>query len=1367
MSDISRTNNLVIQAVQGGGFTGELIRKYDWSKTALGNFSDWPQSLQSALGICINSNFPIAIYWGKELVLLYNDAWSPIPGSKHPWALGKTAMQVWPDIWADIEPQFQKAFSGTPGGSKDALLPMQRHGYTEECYFDFTFTPIFGESGKVEGIFNAVIETTYRVINERRAALLQKLSDAINSVTTADEVFRRTSAVLDSAQADVAFYCIADGEGTVKAGSTGFSEDLAIWSLNENAHGTIRHIQNLNDLGIDLPVSYWPESPTEAVVVPLKAPDGTITGHLIAGLSARRRYEKEYRAFFESLSTIIAGELNTIRSLDEERKRTEALAQIDKAKTAFFSNISHEFRTPLTLMLGPLQSVLEENGHLTEHQRENLNTSYRNTLRLQKLVNTLLDFSKIEAGRMEAKPKPVDLSTLTTNIASTFRSAIESAGIKYVVSVTPASAIAEIDVEMYEKVVLNLISNAFKYTTAGEIRIQLSKTEERILLSVSDTGVGISSEDLPRIFERFYRANNAQGRSQEGTGIGLSMVKELVHLMAGEIEVQSEVRKGTVFTVTLPAVKEHLIEAIAETTGSENGSKSAFIQEAHTWIDHAEAGRVVNETSKKSHKVLIADDNRDMREYISRLLENEFQVIAVSNGEEAFDKALSEIPDVILSDIMMPVLDGFGLLKKLKSTFQTRNIPVIFLSARAGDEAKVDGLEAGADDYLVKPFSTRELVARVSNHIAISRARRESEKQFFNLFLQSPAHIHIMRGPNHVFEFFHPLAKEFTGRDLTGISIREFAPQLESQGYFAMLDQVYHEGKSFYLPESKAVLRKDNGELQDFYFNITYLPWKDVDGKILGILQFSFDVSAQVKATMQIRESEERFRLLANSIPQIIWITGAQGETEFVSDQWEKYTGHPAASGLSNLNDFIHPDDVQDVLKKWKEAVGTRKAWQVEYRLRNRSGDYKWFHGQTLPLTNENGDVVKWIGSASDIHDQKTANEQLESAVAERTKELIALNNLLQSRNEEVTQARSFLQTVLDSSVELISAFNTDLRYTFVNKRVKQILKSELADIMGKHVLEVDPGFEKSEGYKLLQRALKGETIHIDNRRPLINDNLVLETFVTPLRSAGKIVGVLSMHRDVTKLVRLTEELKNTNRDLLRSNEDLQQFAHVTSHDLREPVRKIKMYENLLRTNFGELIPAKGQSYLHKIEHAANRITSMIESVLQYSSIDAVQYDLEPVDLNTVIAEIREDLEIPIRNTNAIIRTENLPIIEGARPLIFQLFYNILNNSLKFIRNDVQPVIEIRGNQSGLAGERLEQFHRIDVSDNGIGFDQSSAERIFDSFHRLNAKDKFEGTGLGLALCKRIAERHNGFLKAFGKLNEGATFSVFIPKALN
>ena len=1357
-----------------GGPALELIRSIDWSRTSIGVPDKWSQSLRSALSICFNSNFPIAIYWGEDLVLMYNEAWSPIPGDKHPWAFGKTAIEVWPEIWKDIEPQFKKAFTGIPGGSKDALLPMQRHGYTEECYFDFTFTPVYGESGKVEGIFNAVIETTYRVINERRGATLQRLTEHISGITTEKDVFIKSAEVLEDAHKDVAFFCfyeIESGEPKLRAHSTSINPNgMRDWPLEEvAANGVLKLVGSLESYFETVPTKYWPENPEEALILPLKGNDGNILGFLVGGLSARRRSDKDYNGFFESISKIVAGELNTLQSLAKERERAESLAQIDRAKTAFFSNISHEFRTPLTLMTSPLEEVLTAADYLHNDHKDHLQTSLRNTLRLQKLVNTLLDFSKIEAGKLETTLRYVNVGQLTKDLASSFRSAIESAGIEFDVSIEDAVSPVLLDPEMWEKIVMNLISNSFKYTEAGRISVELVARDATVRLMVSDTGVGIPEEHLGRIFERFYRVNNEGGRSQEGTGIGLAMVKELVLLHKGNVSVESKAGRGSTFMVSLPVIKaDQKVDPFHHNGSVRSTSEKAFVEEALKWNSPGASSAMRTSSGRSKPKVIIADDNADMREYIWRLLSNDFDLIAVNNGEDAYLQAQQILPDLIVSDITMPRLDGFGLLKKLKANLTTRNIPVIFLSARAGEEARVEGIEAGADDYLIKPFSAKELLARVGNTIAINKTRLGTEKEFFNLFLQLPAHIHVFTGPDHIVEFFHPLGKKIIGRDITGQKIREALPEFEGQGFFELLDKVFQTGETVSLPASRAVVEGENGQ-EEYYYNITYLPWRDAIGSIRGVLQFTFDITEQTKAGLAIKESEERFRVLANSIPQFVWIADPTGKVEFMSDQWEGYTGISADEGKKRFSSLIHEDDVTQVRKLWAEALANKTAWTSDFRLKHvGTGEVKWFYGHTVPLKDNHGEVIKWVGSASDITQQKNLHFQLEEIVAERTNELLELNKILRQRNEELAKAQTLLQTVLDSSVELVTAFDTQLNFTFVNKRLSSVSDRKPEELIGRNLLEVDPGVKESEEYEILMRALSGEVVHIPAKKPNGDESMIFETFVIPLKHHGKITGAVSMQRDITSLVNLSESLKNSNEQLKRSNDDLQQFAHVTSHDLKEPVRKIKMYGNILSHEYASYLPDKGKEYLMKIDKASARISAMIDGVLQYATVDVSEQFLRSINLGDTIKSIAEDLEIPIKEYGAELEFHDLPTINGYPTLIHQLFYNLINNSLKFRRKDVAPKISI--SMSALNESELQElsgdFFKIELQDNGVGFAQTYAEKIFESFTRLYAKDLYEGTGLGLALCRKIVIRHGGHIKAAGELNKGAKFMIYFPQSI-
>jgi signal transduction histidine kinase len=471
-------------------------------------------------------------------------------------------------------------------------------------------------------------------------------------------------------------------------------------------------------------------------------------GLLIAGISPRLRLDNLYRAFLELAAAQVATSVAKARVYEEERKRAEALAEIDRAKTAFFSNVSHEFRTPLTLMLGPLEDELAENT-LGPASHDRLALVHRSGLRLQKLVNSLLDFSRIEAGRVQAVYEPTDLATLTTDLASNFRSAMEKASLQFHVNCPQLAEPVYVDREMWEKIVLNLLSNAFKFTLEGSVTITLRSVAEGVELSVQDTGTGIPAQEMPHLFERFHRIKDARGRTFEGTGIGLAIVNELVKLHGGSVRAESELDKGSVFRVCIPFGVSHLP---GKRIGSEHLLAStalhseAYVEEALRWLpddssmNDTKSGPPVEDEVGEApapgtrdtcpgKRVLLADDNADMRQYIERLLSSEYVVTAVANGEEALRAARKQLPDLVLTDAMMPGLDGFGLLRALRADPLTAMVPVILLSARAGEESRIEGLDAGADDYLIKPFSARELTARIRAALTLADVRREAQAE--------------------------------------------------------------------------------------------------------------------------------------------------------------------------------------------------------------------------------------------------------------------------------------------------------------------------------------------------------------------------------------------------------------------------------------------------------------------------------------------------------------------------------------------------------------------------------------------------------------------------------------------------------------
>ena len=511
----------------------------------------------------------------------------------------------------------------------------------------------------------------------------------------------------------------------------------------------IQLVHELGDLFPGLPSGAWDESPHTAAVVPLPA-SGAMgrPGVVVVGLNPYRLPDDSYSGFLKLLGGQVSASIANAEAYEQERRRAEALAELDRAKTIFFSNISHEFRTPLTLMLGPLEDILNDRDPaIPAGQLQQIETVHRNGLRLLRLVNTLLDFSRIEAGRIKALYRPVELCARTAELGSVFRSAMERAGLKYKIDCKPLPEPVYIDLDMWEKIVLNLLSNAFKFTLEGSVEMTLRAVDGYAELAVRDTGIGIPEAELPRIFERFHRIEGAVGRTHEGTGIGLALVDELVRLHGGTVEAQSVSGEGATFTVRIPFGSGHLpLDRVLRGDGQapENTLGAApFVQEALRWLSGGTANEeslttdLANEdlagfleqerepAGAKRARVLLADDNRDMREYVQRLLARKYDVTAVADGEEALAAARENPPDLVLTDVMMPRMDGFGLLKALRAESGTATIPVIMLSARAGEEAESEGLEAGADDYLVKPFTARELMARVGSHISMHRLRVE------------------------------------------------------------------------------------------------------------------------------------------------------------------------------------------------------------------------------------------------------------------------------------------------------------------------------------------------------------------------------------------------------------------------------------------------------------------------------------------------------------------------------------------------------------------------------------------------------------------------------------------------------------------
>jgi GAF domain-containing protein len=408
----------------GGGEMGERIRTFDWSETPIGPLDGWPPALRMMVRFLLANRFPWLLWWGPQYVSIYNDAYRPILGIKHPWALGQPLSECWKEIWHILQPLVDTPFKGGPATwNDDILLEIDRHGFREETHFTIAYSPVPDEttSTGIGGVLATVHEITDKIIGERRLTALRDLAAATSEATTAEEACLMAARTLAEHPRDVPFALLylntPDGKETWLAGCAGVDKSVhfcpAIIELNANtadhqlwplANSSIHVIENMVDrFGPHLPRGPWSDPPRQAMILPIRTGIAQpVAGSLVVGISARLKLDKAYRGFYELLANQISIAIGKARAYEEERKRAEALAELDRAKTAFFSNVSHEFRTPLTLMLGPLEDTLATSGGLAAADQERLETAHRNSLRLLKLVNTLLDFSRIEAGRIEA-----------------------------------------------------------------------------------------------------------------------------------------------------------------------------------------------------------------------------------------------------------------------------------------------------------------------------------------------------------------------------------------------------------------------------------------------------------------------------------------------------------------------------------------------------------------------------------------------------------------------------------------------------------------------------------------------------------------------------------------------------------------------------------------------------------------------------------------------------------------------------------------------------------------------------------------------------------------------------------------------------
>jgi PAS domain S-box-containing protein len=614
-----------------------------------------------------------------------------------------------------------------------------------------------------------------------------------------------------------------------------------------------------------------------------------------------------------------------LKRRDTELTRlNERLQDLDRAKTEFFTNVSREIRTPLTLLLGPLQDILDSPASaLAPNSRTVLEVAQGNALRLLKLADTLPDFYRIEGGRAGAAPEPTDLAAFTAELAGNFRSACDWAGLTLIVDCPPLPEQFYLDRDVWEKIVLNLVANAFKSTVKGNIEVRLRAQDGNVKLSVRDTGTGIPESELHYVFDHFHSDAGARTGTSERIGFGLAFVRELVQLANGSIDVHSKLGRGTTFTVLLPLAAHQSPVRPGARAGSGSPTASAPMH-ASAFAAEALLGRPGAGAPADAHlpataavlsprgRVVIAEDNAEMRAYLSYVLEAAgFTVDALADGTAALVTCQARPPDAVVSDVAMPGLDGFGLIERLRADERTAVIPVLLLSGRAGEDSRIEGIAAGADDYLVKPLSSRELVARVEGAVRLARLRRETARReqadFEALFSMAPDGI-IVVGHNGKVLTANERAQQLFGyslQEFQGLQIEALLPEDFRQAHVGHRETYMRAQSARRMRPIRELrgLRRDGSE---FIAEIGLVPlhFKNQNCTVANV----HDISERKQLETERAEHEKRFRTLSRRLVEV-----QEAERRILSTELHDRTSPGLAAIQINLK----------ILRKLLSARGT------------------------------------------------------------------------------------------------------------------------------------------------------------------------------------------------------------------------------------------------------------------------------------------------------------------------------------------------------------------------------------------------------------------------------------------------------------
>lgn len=1348
---------------KGAGEMGSLARSFKWSDTPIGSADTWPQSLKTTLGIIFHSALPMLLFWGKDLTCFYNDAFRVGNGNAgvHPEA-GKNGFELRDDIRGLMEPVLQGVMAtGAPLYLEDQPTPFSHSGLKEESYGTFSYSPAFGDDGQIAGVLVTFTDTTASVNTIRR---LEEGKDRLHFAIEASE--------------------LATWELNPITNQFTASARLREW-FGLPAEGAVEHrdviaaIPEPDRQRVADAIAYalqWESGGHYEVEHSIIQPH-TGEKRIVKAKGLTRFDEHQQACYFNGTIQDVTSEIKATRALKESEQR--------------FQNLVREATVGIIVLMG-----------------EEMNTG---------VVNE--SYARL-IGRTVEELQGKDLFTIIPETEAYFRPIIDrvrTTGDPLYLYGTPYTVLVD---GINKDGFLNLIYQPYKEDdgtitgvmvlcqdvteqVAARRRTEASEAQLRTLIQSAPAAIGmfVGHELIIENPNQTFIDIVACGAGIEGRSLK-ELMPEQEHFLQALQQVLDTGKAYVAFGEKLLIMREGVqIERYF------NLSFSPMLDEA------GEVYAVLDVSIDITEQIIAQQKLEESAAQIRSMVESAPFPIGVYTGREMrimlANQAIMDVygkgNDVVgkLYTDVLPELANQEIFDQLRAVYDTG---IAFHSGTRQVDLDHNGvLKSYYFNYSFTPlFDPAGQVYGIMNTAAdvtvleTARIRAElAETRLRSVIAAAPAGIGLFVGRDLIIENPNQTFIDIVGKgaSIAGLPLRDAMPELltEGQPFLKILDEIFDTGKPFNSPASLVKIVQ-HGVLTDNYYNISYTPLFDAAGEVFAILDIAIDVTPQIKAQQQLQESE----LFARSIidnspvakvvftgPDMVISIANQNMLEILGRD-EKIIGMPVMEAVPELKDTPLLEPLTRVYTTGETYHQPEERVELVKDGELQAGYYNYIY---KAMYNTAGEIYGIVTTATDVTDQVTVRQKLEEA-EQNLRGAIELAQLGTWSIDAATKALTYS----DRLIEWFGYDPAEENYTEVIPIIKEEDRERIAKAVAR-AMDPESGGIYDESYTVIhprtgqKRILhaQGKTIFDTDGKPIrINGTaqditiqqellLALESQVQQrteeLAATNEELAATNEELQATneELATTNEELAEANTSLTHSNEELAQYAYVASHDLQEPLRKIRVFSGILSSH--QTLNIVDRELVDKISGAAARMSLLINDLLEFSRLLKSETLMRPVDLNEVLHAVSDDFELIIKERNARIEISELPVIEAVGLQMNQLFYNLLSNSLKFIAPDVQPHITVTVN--ALPMEQLVKYimkpvtfttyYEVIFTDNGIGFESKYAEQIFEVFKRLHGRDHYPGSGIGLALCRRIVANHGGHLYAASTPGKGTVFHIILP----